>query len=424
MLTLLILIVLASFSTAASPQSTECTEGLKAKATLKFSECQDPLLPLKQCYPRYPETIGTAGPRLQTFLDAYGNNSHEADYCKTRKNMTSCEHLTYLTSVCGSHYDACHTKEEKREIMRMWIKQFVRGTHEVYWEFAFSDNNKEIKDGNCDHILNEYFDTEEVAEVTGLVNTGPNTFKNCSWDIRGLINIQICDAKISNLTMEVGNLVDEEGNRIGFSSKAYVPEVTRPSHWQYCSWKMQHSIDEKGLYPAIISLARCDGKCNNNHGDDQKWIDVHNIDLETEEWHEFYKPMDGDNHMFSCIWRAEWTMQDRVSKFVEKNDLDNVKMQFCKPFKILLENCSIPMTECIENIAIKEIVMAEVLKDMVATTKRTMEVVRKHTQPDYLADFTYDDCVIFGGDVAGSTMNSVKFVQIVILAIVAYIFLY
>ena len=69
--------------------------------------------------------------------------------------------------------------------MRMWIKQFVRGTHEVYWEFAFSDNNKEIKDGNCNNILNEYFDTEEVAEVTGLVNTGPNTFKNCNWEHQG-----------------------------------------------------------------------------------------------------------------------------------------------------------------------------------------------------------------------------------------------
>ena len=78
----------------------------------------------------------------------YGNNSHEADYCHTRQNMTSCEHLTYLTQVCGSNYDACHTKEEKREIMRMWIKQFVKGTNEIYWEFAFADNNKEIVDGD------------------------------------------------------------------------------------------------------------------------------------------------------------------------------------------------------------------------------------------------------------------------------------
>ena len=420
----LLLIILVSFSTAASPQKTECTEGLKAKATLKFSECQEPLLPLKQCYKLYPETLGTAGPRLQIFLDAYGNNSHEADYCKTRKNMTSCEHLTYLTSVCGAHYDTCHTKEEKREIIRMWIKQFVQGTHELYWEFAFNDNNKEITDGNCNHILNEYFDKEEVAEVTSLVNTGPNTFKNCSWEIQGLKNKMICSTKLSNLTKEFGNLIDQEGNRIGYNNHDHVPQITKPSHWQYCSWKMQHSINDEGLYPAIIYLARCDGKCNTNDGDDQKWISSSNIDVETNEFKDFYDPMIGDNHLFSCIWRAGWNMQDRVSEFVETKDLDNVKMQLCKPFKTLLENCSIPMTECVENIAIKEIVLAEILKDMVATTKRAMEIVKEHTQPDFLGDFTYDDCVIFGGEVAGSTLRSVKLGQIVLLVTVAYVFLY
>jgi len=306
----------------------------------------------------------------------------------------------------------------------MWIKQFVRGTHEVYWEFVFADNNKEITDGHCNHILNEYFDEEEVAEVIGLVNTGPNTFKNCSWeDPPGFKNIRICSTKISNLTKDFGNLIDKEGNRIGYPN-GYAPEITKPSHWQYCSWKMQHSINDGGLYPAIIYLAHCDGKCNTNDGDDQEWLDYSIIDVETNKFRDFYRPMKGDNNMFSCIWNAGWDMQRGVSYYVEKNDHDYVKMELCTPFKTLLENCSIPMTECVENIAIKEIVLAEVLKDMVATTKRAMQIVKEYTQPDFLGDFTYDDCVIFGGDVAGSTLHSVKLGVIVILVTVPYFFLY
>merc|ERR1711970_1056991 len=156
--------------------------------------------------------------------------------------MTSCETLTYLTEVCGAQYDTCHSIEEKREIMRMWIKQFVRGTHELYWEFAFADNNKEIVDGHCNHVLHEYFDNEEVIEITGLVNTGPNIFKDCSWEINNYKNEQICSTKVSNLTQEFGNLKDKDGKRIGYPD-GYAPQITKPSHWKYCSWKMKHDID-------------------------------------------------------------------------------------------------------------------------------------------------------------------------------------
>ena len=48
--------------------------------------------------------------------------------------------------------------------MRMWMKQFVQGTHELYWEFTFSDKNKEILDVDWDHILNQFFDGDEVVE--------------------------------------------------------------------------------------------------------------------------------------------------------------------------------------------------------------------------------------------------------------------
>ena len=148
-----LLVTFVSFSAAASTGKTECTEGLKARASLKFSECQDPLVPLKECYPLYPDTLVQGS--LRSYQLVFDNKSHEADYCKTRANMTSCEHLTYLAQVCGAHYDDCHTREEKREIMRMWVKQFVQGTHQLYWEFAFSDNNREIIEGDCNLILNE-----------------------------------------------------------------------------------------------------------------------------------------------------------------------------------------------------------------------------------------------------------------------------
>merc|ERR1712179_586669 len=218
------LLILASIiCTEANPEKAECTEGLKARASIKFSECQEPLLPVKQCYQLYPRTLGWV--QREIYLERNGNNSHEAEGCKKRKKQTSCSHLTYLIQVCGGHYDTCHDKEEKREIMRMWIKQFVRGTHEVYWEFAFSDNNKEIIDGDCNDLLNEFFDDEEVDEITNLVNAGPNQFEDCGFEIDNFKFDRICSTKVSNLTQNFGVLIDNAGKRIGFS-KYYTKEHT------------------------------------------------------------------------------------------------------------------------------------------------------------------------------------------------------
>jgi len=420
-----LLFMLILFSTAASPEKTECTEGLKARASLKFSECQDPLIPLKQCYPLYPDTLGSSSPWLELFLMKYGNNSHEADYCHTRKNMTSCEHLTYLTQECGSYYDTCHTKEEKREIMRMWIKQFVKGTNEIYWEFAFADNNKEIVDGDCNHILNEYFHEEEVGEITGLVNTGPNIFEDCSFfQLQSIINNEkndkICDSKVSNLTQRFGILLNKDGTRIGKYDKNFY-DRTIPSHWQYCSWKMKEAVDDEGILSALPYLAHCDGKCNTNDGDDQEWssggMSRHEYkDLKTGTWHDFYNPLS----LFLCINQAR--RQNRFSDSVEPLDLDRIKMQLCKPFKTIMENCTDLMSECIEDIAIKEIVLTDVLKNMVASVKDEMEVVDKF-HPDLLADFTYDDCVIFGGDVARATYHSATLAHIMVIPFIVSYFI-
>ena len=181
------MLLMKFFSTQANAERTECTEGLKAKASLKFSECQDTLLPLIHCY-QLPDTLGPVYPsHLPSRLSNYWDTEHNPEDCKARQNMTSCEALTYLTQVCGAHYDDCHTNKEKREILRMWIKQFVRGTHELYWEYAFSDNNQEIVNGDCDHVLNKFFSKEEMVEITDLVNTGPNIFFDCSneWGKKG-----------------------------------------------------------------------------------------------------------------------------------------------------------------------------------------------------------------------------------------------
>ena len=112
-------------------KSAQCTAG----ATLKFSECQDPLLPVKWCHKQYRETLNYM--TRWSYDRAYPNKTHEDEYCKTLRIFTSCEYLTHLVHECGAHYDTCHSRQEKREIMRMWMKQFVRGTHEIYWEFVF-----------------------------------------------------------------------------------------------------------------------------------------------------------------------------------------------------------------------------------------------------------------------------------------------
>jgi len=114
-------------------------------------------------------------------------------------------------------------------------------------------------------------------------------------------------------------------------------------------------------------------------------------------------------------------MKREVAYYVDEAlDVDHVKMQLCKPFKTIIENCTIPMSECIEDIAIKEIVMAEILKKMVASTKWAMEIVSNVTQPNFLGGFSHDDCIVFGGDVAGASLQSPKWGQIVTTLMVIY----
>ena len=65
--------------------------------------------------------------------------------------------------------------------------------------------------------------------------------------------------------------------------------------------------------------------------------------------------------------------------------------------------------------------MAQFLKEMVVNTKGMMDIVEKYTNPNFFGDFTYDDCVIFGGDVAGATLDSAGWLQISIPSFVTYL---
>ena len=61
--------------------------------------------------------------------------------------------------------------------------------------------------------------------------------------------------------------------------------------------------------------------------------------------------------------------------------------------------------------ALKEIVMATFLKEIVVKTKRAMEI----------EDFSYDECVLFGGEVAGTTFASANLLLIILSSLLAFL---
>ena len=424
-------IIFLPLSYCAVLEDVESTEGLKARATLKFAECNDPLLPQKYCLKEYRDTIGVI-PRLE-YDCTYPNKTHEDETCTALKKMTSCEYLEHLTKICGAHYDDCHSIQEKREIMRMWIKQFIRGTHEVYWEFLFTDDNQKIINGECNEMLEEFFDEEEIPDILRLIDSGPNKYRELENTFGDDNYTMLIPTKISNLTRKFGVMVDQDGNRIGgYNTKYEFQEIwSTPSHWKYCMWKMKHNIIEKGLFLALGDLFRCDGKCNTNDGDDQEW-NIGSLSLEYFEVKDkdksYYERVrdgypgedliQGDNSIFSCVWGAQFQLDDDVSNNI--GDMDKAKMGLCRPFKTLFENCSIPIGECIGNIAVKEIVMTEYLKMIIERIDLVMEIAEKHTTPGIFGGFTYDDCEIFGGNIAGVSSTYASWVHITVLTMVSY----
>jgi len=230
----------------------------------------------------------------------------------------------------------------------------------------------------------------------------------------GLKHEWLCSTKISNLTQTFGVLKDKNGKRIDYIDGAGYEEITKPSHWKYCSWKIKHSMYHNGFFQTLPYLFRCDGKCNDNDGDDQEWFGgspkLSYVDKKTNEHHYSVYP-DSSNHVYgegsihSCFWEAQRAMGRGVAYYVDDDlDVDQVKMQLCKPFKTIIENCT-NWTECIGDIAIKEIVMSEMLKKMVEETKEIMEIVTTARQPDFFGGFSHHDCTIFGGDVARASLQ-------------------
>ena len=118
--------------------------------------------------------------------------------------------------------------------------------------------------------------------------------------------------------------------------------------------------------------------------------------------------------IMSCIGDAELRMMEGTSSNLDS--LNKVKMELCKPFKTIIENCTLPVTECIGNIATKEIVMAEILK--------MMEEVVRCTQPQFVGDFAFDDCKIFGGNVSKGSMQSKSMANMIIPVILILIFFF
>jgi len=343
-----------------------CTVEMKALATLEFSLCQEQLM----------EDNPSDGPR------------------------TSCEFLKKLIGVCGAHYKVCHPEQERREIMRMWIKQFVRETIKGF-SLKFDDiagdwnNGQDIKIGQCDTELGEFFDQHETEEITSSI--GSHTWR-------------------SNITQDFGKLVDESGGKLDEH------HGTLPSQWGYCSWQLtkdltKYSSTTDSLFSILPNLFHCDGKCNTNNGDDQEWISddttgmyyvVKEDGTKGEIKHEAWGEEDLVEEILGCYWHAGFHLEG-----VDFTDLDKAKMGLCKPFKTLIQNCSIPMSKCLGSTPIIEVAMAEFLKNTLRNNKRIMQIViSKLEDPDYFGDFIFNDCKIFGGIVAKATTSSSNWIII------------
>ena len=296
---------------------------------------------------------------------------------------------------------------------RMWIKQFIRQTFSL--TEVFEDKNQEIKSGQCNETLREFFNQNEVDEIINLIVT-EHDFDNYVY---------------SNITQKFGVLVDKEGKRLG-SNQSFL-RTTLPSHWTYCSWKLTKDmrLSSKKLFYILPNFFHCDGKCNSNNGDDQEWlidplygdyIDPITGEYKKEEWGRLDGDGEGDlvTEIFKCYWKAGYALEDAVGDADAVEDPTKAKMGLCNAFKHLIQNCSIPIGQCIGNIAIKEVVMAEFLKDT-RLRNRSYMGNNKNIDPVYFGNFTYKDCKLFGGNSSEATFVVSKWVQIAFFTLIAYV---
>jgi len=319
--------------------SSSCTAERRALSTLLFSKCQDRIRS-GWCY---EGKDSVAKYDQQFFKDLDPDKFDPASSCSGLQ--TSCQFLRILTTTCGDHYKDCHEDEERRSIMRMWIKQFVR---ETMTKNRFEDKAPSIKNGDCNDLLDEYFSEDETKEIVKVM-AAPIIQKGIS-----------SKNLYTNITYpRFGFLLDQEGEVIEFATNAtekdYSQPATLPSHWEFCSWKVTKDLQftNQKLVTVMPDLFHCDGKCNTNKGDDQEWIETqlgiggiyYNRNTGTVEKEEYMDRLERDIN--TCFMNAKLQFDKTI----------------CQRFENFVTNCSALIGECLGDVSIKEVVLSKLLRD-------------------------------------------------------------
>eukprot|EP00092_Neocalanus_flemingeri_P017428 GFUD01018852.1.p1 GENE.GFUD01018852.1~~GFUD01018852.1.p1 ORF type:complete len:408 (-),score=75.56 GFUD01018852.1:170-1393(-) len=396
LLTITLVFVVNLFSLANSAKSTNetCTEEMRALATLKFQVCKTELF--YYC-DRIEDMMDIIGYYEGEYLKESDPENFQADNPCSGHN-TSCGYLEFLVDVCGAQYGVCHGEEERREIMRMWIKQFVRET--VRKANRHEDNSTEIKTGQCNHRLSEFFNLEEVDEITDFVEDAyKRKFETNE------INYLLINYRSNISTHDFGVLLDKDRKEIGSQySNDY-------SSWIYCTWKLTKDLMfnfKKLEYQTLNNFLNCDGKCNTLTLPE---------DSDELRYEKISKVSKGLDDTFGCFHSVGWSLTS-----VDFTDLHNGRMGLCNSFQTLIHNCSIPVGRCLGNVAIREVVTAKLLQGLLSETKDAISFVQKHYEdPSYFGDFNFEDCEIFGGNGATAAFASSNWILILTLMTCGYV---
>jgi len=364
----------------------------KAGASMSFALCQNNIL-----------NIG------RSWCDTTSMQPKDVDRVGCLPNESSLDVLKGLVENCGAYYDLFHTPKEKKTIMSMWLKQFIRYVYMNSWQF--SDKAKAMKTGQGKDILLQYFDEKEVS----------------------LAALLLSDKRWKYISYGMNEKVYENG------SIAWIPGVTYehypneslslPSHWNMCKWKLWSTSRDypfdynQKLYTFynhhVANFIRCDGKCMTNDGDDQIWLknnlDYAPYDPVTKEHGNFLmRPLPSYPWCISDATKVGWT---KIGTHWSGHYIgsDEGRMNICRMYIAALTNCSI--YTCVETLDIKEIILVNVLEHFL--TKYDDYAVNAHFKD---SGFSYRDCEIFGmgGVVAGQQKISLdKFIYTALLIILA-----
>lgn len=373
-ISLILCFSLSLLADASKTSGVACTAERKAYATLRYIKC-DSLMKTGWCFKGQEGALSILDQTLLQDLDP--RNVQGVNNCTGFE--TSCEFLSFLTRVCAAQYRECHPQEERRSIIRMWIKQFVRET--VAEVDHFEDKASSIKNGDCNNILDEYFNEEEVEDIVSLI-AAPMKVKED-------INPKTLGNIFTNITYpRFGFLLDEEGDVIDFPTNAtatqynkkYSP-ATLPSHWEFCSWKLTKDLRYRNdkLFSALPDLFHCDGKCNTNNGDDQEWIESR-LGVNQLYFDRNTRTIKKEEYISSLERDINKCYMDNMFNFGET---------MCHRFESLVQNCTALVGQCLGDIAVREVVMSHLLRKF--------------------DDFDYSDSECKEGDQTASASNPTLF---------------